>query len=156
MITGQVLGAGKVVADLNAVASGAPERVFRTVQSLGLELLAKVKGDKLTGQVLKVQTGRLRRSVNEKTTVSGAAVTSTVGTNVVYGRFWELGFSGDVNVRAHVRKTAKGAQAMVRAHQRRVNQPARPFLKPALEEMRARVLQQLTQAAKAVASGPQP
>ena len=156
MIVGEVLGAGKVVADLQQSADQAPAVVFRTVQSLGLELLAKVKADKLTGQVLKVQTGRLRRSTNEKTVVEGSSITSTVGTNVVYGRFWELGFSGDVNVRAHVRKTAKGAQAMVRAHQRRVNQPARPFLKPALEEMRARVLQQLTQAAKAVASGPQP
>jgi phage gpG-like protein len=154
-ITGTVLGAGAVVARFAEGSTRAQAIVQRSVQALGLELLARVKSQKLTGQVLKVQTGRLRRSINEKTTAAGSTVESVVGTNVSYGRFWELGFHGDVAVRAHTRR-GKKADAMVKAHTRRVNAAPRPFLAPALEEMRARVLERLTQAAAEAASGAQP
>ena len=145
MIRAQVLGVEAVVADLKAKHDGSAEKLRRAVQRLGLELLRKVKMDFLTGQALKVRTGRLRRSINESTENNGRSITSTVGTNVSYARFWELGFSGSENVRAHSRRIGQsGIVAQVRAHSRTVNQAARPFLRPALAEMSSRVTEQLT------------
>jgi hypothetical protein len=96
------------------------ELVRQVVQALGIELQRKVKAEKLSGQVLNVRTGRLRRSINEETHDAGDVVESTVGTPVVYGRFWELGFDGVEQVKAHT-ATAFGVEQQVRAHTRTVH-----------------------------------
>lgn len=167
-VKAKVIGVAEVVQRFTAAAAGVHKRIVGTVQALGLELLSRVKNEKLTGQVLHVQSGRLRRSTNEQTTDTGDRVTSSVGTNVSYGRFWELGFVGVQQVRAATvkahrrlvarsgKKRRKGvavAAFMRKAHSRRVNQPARPFLRPALAEMRGRVLEQLSRVASEVARG---
>lgn len=154
-IKAEVLGAERVSLNFNGAADRLPAVMRGTVQELGLELLEKVKAQKLTGQVLRVKTGRLRRSISMKMSGNAYFSTASVGTNVVYGRFWELGFNGTESVRAHTRHTSK-ADVLVRAHTRRVNLAARPFLQPALAEMRARVLERLTAAAGEVARGPRP
>jgi phage gpG-like protein len=142
-ITGEVTGAEEVQARFEKAGPVVLERVRASVQRLGLELLRKVKEEKLTGQVLNVRSGRLRRSINEETTVSGEVIDSTVGTPVVYGRAWELGFQGTESVRAHMRLGHP-----VRAFSRDVKMKARPFLQPALAEMKSRILEQLELAMK--------
>lgn len=137
-ITGTVVGAVEVQRRFEIASGTVRDRVRRAVQAGGLKVLATVK-EKLSGEVLNVRTGALRRSANEDTVVDGDAITSTVGTNKVYGRFWELGFNGTEQVRAYMRTGTK-ASAQVRAHSRRVNQPARPFLAPALEQRKAEVI----------------
>lgn len=123
---------------LREAGSMARTRIGKTVNKLGLELLQVVKAFYLSGVALNVRTGRLRRSINLRYEDNGATISASVGTNVEYGRFWELGFSGTEMVRAHMRKTSK-AEGMVKAHERKVNQPARPFLAPALEDMGPRI-----------------
>lgn len=160
-ITGQVLGAEAVQARFLRASESMKMETRDEVRRLGLELLRKVMQEKLSGQVLKVQTGHLRGSINEKFSESGSTFTSTVGTNLAYGRFWELGFHGTEQVKAHVRRTKEQmdrragkwgtrlgrrvfretgpremGMTMVRAHARRVDQNARPFLVPSLDEMR--------------------
>lgn len=167
-VKAQVVGVAEVAQRFETASAAAHARIVGAVQGLGLELLARVKGQKLTGQVLRVQTGRLRRSINEETTDAGTSVTSAVGTNVEYGRFWELGFVGVQQVRAATvkahrrmtlapgKKRRKGVaveQHTRRAHSRTVNQAARPFLQPSLAEMRGRVLAQLAKVAIGVARG---
>src|SRR6266702_3268297 len=148
-LTAEVVGVESVRASLGDLPDQVRARVRVQVRRLGLELLRKVKSEKLSGQVLKVRTGLLRRSINEQTTEQGDRIESAVGTNVVYGRFWELGFRGLEQVKAHTH-TLHGVVAQVRAYSRRVNQGPRPFLRPALDEMRDQVVEQLTAAATGV------
>lgn len=111
------------------------------IRRVAVDVTAHVKDRKLSGQVLKVQTGRLRRSVNLKVTESATGVEARVGTNVEYARIHEFGFTGTVNVKEHMRK---GKQAYtVRAHTRRVNLPERSFLRSSLSDMRQDIDQRI-------------
>lgn len=139
MIRGYVFGDKETVAKLGRLNKAGKAAIVRGVQRLTLQLLAKVKAEKLTGQVLKVRTGRLRRSINQKVTVTGNGVYGVVGTNVKYGRAHELGET--VTVKAHLRmqrvawgKKMKNPRVVqVKAHI--VKYPERSFLRTALHEM---------------------
>lgn len=90
-LTVQVIGAEAVQARLGLAAVDGRNRINQEVERLGVMLLNKVKSEKLSGQVLNVKTGKLRRSMNEKLTVTSDSVTSSVGTNTVYARIHEFG-----------------------------------------------------------------
>lgn len=125
-------------------------RVARAVERAGIELAGDVAQNQLTGLALHVKTGKLRRSIISKFTLSKAGAVATVGTNVVYGRFWELGYHGKVSVKAHTRRLRRvgprggrgrlgsGGVSSVRSFERQVDQNARPFLRPELEAYRRR------------------
>lgn len=156
----QIIGLDEIKAKVGEFARTAKDRIREIVRAETIAIQADVKEGKLSGQVLNVQTGRLRRSITHKLLSPPDAELGIVGTNVSYGRFWELGFQGTVNVRAHLRavksrnvvsfgparknsktgffvkKHASGI-GYVGAHQRTINQAARPFLRPTLEEHRA-------------------
>ena len=158
-ITAQVVGMQEVVARLAGESDRIHKRVRRAVERSGIEVQRLVKDSYLTGGALDVRTGRLRRSVTQETTDDGTTIRSRVGTNVAYGRFWELGFSGTEQVRAHMRANKAGkmriggklrkvmAMVPVRAHTREVHQRPRPFLGPALRMLsqatRERILRAL-------------
>jgi phage gpG-like protein len=109
-------------------------RLRDAIQRAALDLMAFVKGQKLTGQVLNVRTGRLRRSITQRVeTEASGTIAGLVGTNVKYGRVHEFGFKGRVPVKAHTRKLG-GKRVPVRAHSRQVDIPKRPFLGPSLNE----------------------
>ena len=175
-LTGQVKGAEAVVARLNEAGVNFSQRVPKTVHALGLEVLKVAKEWYLTGGSLNVRSGRLRRSVNEKFTEPAQwTYKSSVGTSLPYGRFWELGFHGFEEVKAHLRRTrgqvkadkaakkaAKGQRdfwtgkqkevrnskgmIQVKAHQRKVDQNPRPFLVPSLEVMKDEIRTRLLHA----------
>jgi len=127
-------GEGPTNDALMRVRDGINTRLRDAIQKATLDLLAREKGEKLSGQVLNVKTGRLRRSITQRVeTESDGNIVGLVGTNVSYGRAHELGFKGTVTVRAH-RRNIKGKAVPVRAHGRNVNIPARPFLGPTLDE----------------------
>lgn len=144
-ITVKVVGAERVA---HRFAFGIPaevrERVGLTVRELGFSLERKVKLEKLEGQVLHRRSGRLARSINTTYRETATTFTSSTGTRLVYGRAWELGFHGLVHVKSFERRDG----SFVRAHSRQMNMNARPFLKPALEEMRGMIRQRLTLAMK--------
>jgi phage gpG-like protein len=114
----------------------------REVIRLSIEVQASVKADKLTGQVLHVRTGTLRRSINRRIDETLSGVTATVGTNVKYAGVHEYGFSGTVNIKAHIRKITQAfgrplaapTIANVRAHTASRNLPARSFLRSTLAD----------------------
>lgn len=152
VITGQVLGAERLQTKLYDLGGLVRSRLSAAIQRSALEVLRDVKGDTLSGGALNVRTGRLRRSINHKFEDQGDALVSSVGTNVVYGRFWELGYQGPVKVRAHTRKVesrssysiktkkvAAQGVAFVKAHVRNVNIQPRPFLTPVLEGKRSTI-----------------
>jgi phage gpG-like protein len=156
-----IRGEREVAATIEGFADRLQARLVRTMTRLGVELQRKVKSEKLSGQVLKNRTGHLRASITAQTTPTDAGVTTEVGIfqgpTLVYGRVHEFGFTGTVNVREHVRQSARGARAAlrkaarkapndpylaaapsarhtVRAHTRQVDFPARSFLRTAFAE----------------------
>ena len=159
MSRSSITGGAETAERLRAAAKPLREALRGAVERSALDLVAHVKKDKLSGQVLKVRTGRLRRSINYKMTTDGDSTTATVGTNVAYARRFELGWKGLEQVKSHTRtiKTAFGKAlpspvvATVRAHKRQANQPARSFLVSSLEDLRAKFTQRIESAIKGAA-----
>ncbi|BCA57686.1 hypothetical protein [Sphingomonas sp. HMP6] len=83
-----------VIASLDARGARAHGELRASIGRLALKLSVMVKRDKLSGQVLGVKTGRLRRSVHDAVADVGDNIEGVVSTNVGYGIGWELGWPG--------------------------------------------------------------
>jgi phage gpG-like protein len=138
------------------------EQIRTTVKKLTFKLQAKIKNEKLTGQVLNVRTGRLRRSINaEFQELSGGLIQGLVGTNVPYAKPHEYGFSGEQQVKEYVQKRKQvfgrmlkdPIQVTIRAHVRHVNIPEKSFMRSALEELRPEIIEEFQAAIKRGLSG---
>jgi phage gpG-like protein len=159
VITAQIFGVERLLVRFHALHPRIHGELSRTVQRLAIKLTAHVKQNKLTGQVLKVRTGTLRRSINYQVAVTPISTMASVGTNLSYAAIHEYGFRGVVNVRAHLRlaKTVFGRELAtpavqhVGAHSRRVNIPARSFLRSALKDLKPEIVAQLEVAARQTA-----
>ena len=161
MIDASVTGDERVIASIRSQYQKVITNVEQSIGRLTLKLLTRVKVNKLSGQVLNVRTGRLRRSITYVVNKTPSRITGIVGTNVEYARAHELGFSGEVSVKAHLRRTktekklfirgakagqvntkqtlrdqkAKSPTILVKAHTRKVNLPEKSFLRSALSDM---------------------
>lgn len=139
MIRGYIFGQKETIAKLGKLNEKGKAALGMSVQRLTLKLLAKVKSEKLTGQVLNVRTGRLRRSINQRVERNSQGIFGKVGTPVKYGRAHELGET--VTVKAHLRtiKQAWGKKLrqpkVVQVREHTVKYPERSFLRSALREM---------------------
>lgn len=129
-------------------------RLTRVVQRLSIEVQSSVKSDALSGRVLHVRTGTLRRSINRVVRETRASVTATVGTNVSYAAAHEYGFDGTVAVRGHLRRIKEAfgrsitpVEVSVAAHSRAVHLPERSFLRSTLKAFEPRIREQIKQAA---------
>jgi phage gpG-like protein len=122
------------------------------LQRLAIKVQGQVKSDKLTGQVLHVRSGTLRRSINQKLFETKDGVYAQVGTNVKYAGIHEYGFNGVEHVSAHTRRSAlqfsvgrsKRARKSegtinVRAFDRHMVMPKRSFLVSTLVEDRSEI-----------------
>lgn len=139
MIKGSVSGGDRVVGSLNAFPEVIKAGLTRGIGRAVLRVLRRVKESKLSGQVLNVVTGRLRRSVTQRVEQEGSNVVGYVGTKVKYARAHEYGFNGVVTVREHLRQAVSGFKATVMAHTRNVHLPERSFLRSALADLRSEV-----------------
>jgi hypothetical protein len=143
-ITGTIVGLEKVVANFTEAGAAYSLRVSKAVHAGGLDVLARVKDTYLNGDALNVRSGRLRRSTNEKFYDGGNSFTSTVGTNVSYGRAWELGFDRKIGAGARGGpRTLKTAKAIARYQQKHPvgvkHYDARAFLQPSLADMKDKI-----------------
>jgi len=91
IIAAQIIGAETAVLNIGARKEAVSLALVKEVTRLSFLLADKVKTDFLTGQALKVQTGRLRRSIVPKVVDEGGLITGIVGTNVEYAAIHELG-----------------------------------------------------------------
>lgn len=144
MIGLELIGDAEVVRKLASIPPRMREELKAGIGRLALKLQRNVVRDKLSGQVLKVRTGRLRRSITNTVIDEGSSVSGIVSTPVVYAPIHEYGFHGTQSVRESLRtiKQAFGRsiapkQITVRAHDRRVNLPERSFLRSALRDLEA-------------------
>lgn len=150
---------------LLAKLAGAPDKLRRAlvqaVNRLSVDIQRSVKEGKLTGQVLHVRTGTLRRSINREVQEREDGVFGLVGTNVKYAAMHEYGFDGAVHVGAHVRRSREQMRMkksnvkpigniMVRSHDRQVHMPERSFLRSTLKEFEPRIREDLREAALSV------
>lgn len=153
MLRIQVVGASEVVQRLERdIPQTIQNRIGRTIRSLGLSLERKIKLEKLSGQVLHRRSGRGVRSVNTVYTEYGSAGSallgkrfeSATGTALKYMRAWVFGFNVPARVITARRKGALywlGARHPVRSvHQPARHQAPKDWLRPALGEMRPKIL----------------
>jgi phage gpG-like protein len=106
---------------------------------LVIKLTRKIKQEKLSGQVLKNRTGRLRGSINPKISQSETVIEGIVGTNKEYAPIHEYGGSF-IGARKHLMHPP---HLITRAHGERVMTgspfgmkfPERSFMRTALSEM---------------------
>lgn len=147
MIKGTIIGDAEAAVRFDSMPARLYGEVRTSIGRLVLLIQTRTKQLKLSGQVLKVRTGRLLRSINTRMTEKPGEVSGTVGTNVEYARIHEFGFHGNVNVKEHLRLSKNGFRLPVRAHIRRVDLPERSFLRSSLRDLRPEIVAELEQAA---------
>jgi len=148
-------------------------KIVGVVQRLALMLVAKVKEEKLSGQVLNVRTGTLRRSIYQQLSSNTSRVCAFVGTNVEYAGIHEFGgtvpevtgklmvfpkpglderfMTATGNLKG---KFARERDLLVFTMKHKAfTLPARSFLRSALEEMEPIILAEVNRATAEVARG---
>jgi hypothetical protein len=142
VISFSLQGDTAVVAMLHSKAPKLSASVRNSVMRATIMLLAYVKANKLSGQVLHVRSGTLRRKVNYRMQGNASFSTGIVGVKLAYARPHEYGFDGIVNVRESLRtiKQAFGRSIApvtfpVRAHTVHMKLPERSFLRSSLREL---------------------
>lgn len=164
MIRAFLIGEEAAIAKLTSMPDPILARVRAAVERLSIKLQRLVIADKLSGQVLHVRTGTLRRSITERVTQAGGSVTGIVGTNVKYAHIQEYG--GKTSPHVIEAKRAKalafpgsgpGAKDGL-IFRRSVNHPGsrmpeRSFLRASLRDMRDEIKQEITNAAQQGARG---
>lgn len=67
-----------------------PRALVKALMRGGALVVADIQSKRLTGQVLNVRTGTLRRSISSQVRLTATGAEAKVGTSVWYGRWWEL------------------------------------------------------------------
>ncbi|HEY8885206.1 MAG TPA: HK97 gp10 family phage protein [Chloroflexota bacterium] len=142
MISFTVEGDQAVVRMLSAKVPKLTNAVRGSITRATFALVAYVKANKLSGQVLKNRTGTLRRKINGRVTETANSITGIAGLKLAYAAAHEYGLDVDESVRAHLRtiKQAFGRSIApvtfeVKAHSRHVHLPERSYLRSSLSEM---------------------
>lgn len=144
MLRMEFIGGDVLAAVLRSYGNKVQSAIVQSVGRSALRLQREVMQNRLSGQVLNVRTGNLRRSIHQRVTNTGSAVIGEVNTNVRYGKAHEYGFAGAVNVKASLRQVRQAfgrplkspRYVQVRAHSRNVRLPERSFLRSALRDMK--------------------
>lgn len=141
MIEAYITGSEKVVRKFDTFPAKLRAQLKIAITRLTIKLQGHVKAQKLSGQVLNVRTGTLRRSIDQLVTETSDSIVGKVSTNVGYGKKHEYGFTGTETVEAHLRQVKKAwgrtitpKEVMVRSYTRKVDLPERSFLRSALRD----------------------
>lgn len=146
MISGIVIGGEAATARFDNFPQRLRAELRIGIGRAALMVQTDSKANKLSGQVLNVVTGRLRRSINVKITETDTNVQGTVGTNVEYAHVHEFGFQGTVSVKESLRTSVLGKKFTVRAHSMKMNIPEKSFLRSALADMAEPIRQEFENA----------
>jgi phage gpG-like protein len=142
MLTVRLRGLEPVLAKYAGLRERLHAALLRTVEVETKLLQQHVVEDKLSGQVLRVRTGTLRRSITETVQDAPGVITGRVGTNLGYGLAHEFGAT--IQIPEIVPRRAKalhwmsGGQSVfaMRARAHPVRLPERSFLRSALADRR--------------------
>lgn len=148
MLTDIQVDETRVVARFDALPGSVHGELVKVVEVERLVLEALIK-KKLSGEVLNVQSGNLRRSVSSHTDDDGASVHGVAiqSGDVKYGARWEFGFSGSETVAAHTRTITQAfgraiapSQVRVQTFTRTVDTPERSFMRSSLADRASRIV----------------
>lgn len=150
LIDYQISGAREVVDFFRSAPNHVRQALTREIDRLGIMLLQRAKM-KVSGDVLNVKSGRLRRSIKMTKNRSGDGYSVSVGTNLEYAAAHEFGFTGNVWVTQHQRLVRKAWGRPVRnpqmhnvwGYDRRMRLPERSFLRSSFNELQPQMSQQL-------------
>jgi len=155
-------GDDRLFARLNAMPNALHLALLRRLELLVLKLEAKVKRDKLSGQVLNVRTGALRRSIHNVVEDRGSELVGKVLRSgaVKYAGIHEYG--GTTKPHVILPKKAKALSFISSSGNRvfatKVNHPGsrmpeRSFLRSSLGDMKTEILSSFAQVTKEVSGG---
>lgn len=143
-LTVRVAGIEAAVQRVTGLSARLHAALLTTVTRETLLLQAHVVENKLSGQVLRVRTGTLRRSITQVVTDAGGTITGRVGTNLRYGLAHEFGATiqhpGSVPRKAKALHWVSASGVSVFAMRTRphtIRLPERSFLRSALADRRA-------------------
>lgn len=155
MLSIKLVGDQQLIARLNAMPGRLRDELRRKVTELTLKLEAKVKA-KLSGQVLNVVTGALRRSIFSTVTATDVSVVGKVASSgdVKYAAIHEFG--GKTPAHEIVATKAQALSFMMGGKQvfaKRVNHPGstipeRSYLRSSLADMKQEIEDGLRDAVK--------
>lgn len=131
---------------LQAIAAALDQQNEGTIGSIRSRKLSR-RGPTTLG----VRSGRLWQSMSKANAqIAGNTVVSSIGSNVRYAGVHEFGFTGTVQVKAHRRRliafdryerrgrgfvqVASGLPGQIRAHPRKMNIPARAYIRTTIDE----------------------
>ena len=153
-----LVGDAALVRRLREMPETVAARVTAAVNAALLKLQGHIVADKLSGQVLNVKTGNLRRSITvEEAAQDGAAIVGRVYSagDVKYAGIHEFGYKGPEQVAAFTRKsthvfgrTVPQYEQHVGAFTRNMNVPERSFMRSGLADLRAEITADIDAAAK--------
>ena len=160
MISGYILGDKALIAKFEGAYGKMKPGLDQVVQKLGFALQLRVQRDYLRGPRpahLGVVTGRLMGSIAQGNAMTRSRFESTpvsafafVGTNVEYAAGWERGFTRKIGAGARGGPrtlSGRARETYFAKHPPGVkNIAARPFLAPALADMRQIIVDQLAEA----------
>jgi phage gpG-like protein len=113
-----------------------------TMNALVLHLLGYIKTQKLSGQVLHRRTGQLSRSMTSLVEQDGKEIKGEVSTNIPYAFTHEFGATITPREANYLVFQVNGRWVSTK----QVTIPARPFMKPSLDENRDEYIKRLRQA----------
>lgn len=146
MLTVQLVGKDTLDVKLGAIPARLHMALLRRFNVLANEVMMRVR-QKLSGEVLNVQTGALRRSIQRKIEDSGSTITAIVyqSGDVKYGKIHEFG--GDIypTKAEYLRFQTKDGSWVMTKH---VHIPARPYMIPTLTEMEPHIVESLHEAVR--------
>jgi HK97 gp10 family phage protein len=155
VLTVKLVGDRQLVAKMTAMPSKVHDALLRKVTTLALQLEATVK-QKLSGAVLNVKTGALRRSIFETVEDGTTSVTGKVASSgdVKYAAIHEFG--GTINVPEIVPVKAKallfvaggGDVFAKRTRAHTVTMPERSFMRSSLADMSQQIADGMRQAVR--------
>ena len=161
MITAEVVGSREAIQRISQLGGKVQDELKISVTRAAIMLLSFVKASKLSGGVLNVKTGRLRRSINQQVKSDDKSVIGQVGTNVNYGRFWELGFDRKLGAGTRGGPGARGGKVLTGKSLASYNakHPAgtkheapRSFLASSLADKRAEIVAEINNGLKRATS----
>ena len=142
MLSVQLIGDKELIARLSGMPSKLQAALVRKVSTLALQLEAKVKNDKLSGQVLNVKTGNLRRSIANEVQQSSDSVTGRVFSSgdVKYAAIHEFGGDIKKSVTMAWGKPVKNPKEFT------FHYPERSYMRSSLTDMKDQITEGLHQA----------
>ena len=164
MLSIKLVGDREVIARFREMPSKMRGALVRKVTALRLKLEAHIKNDKLSGQVLKVQTGNLRASIFSQTIDEGDTIIGRAASSgdVKYAGIHEFGgvieHPGGTPYMMIEGKTvfvskmlSKNLNLPVTAPHS-IPMPERSFMRSSLADMREEIVDGMTQAVKGAAA----